>query len=244
LTLATDTRAAKGARLISQEHFTVDGTLIEAWASLKSFRRKGEKPEQRSPPDDRGNPSVDFHGEKRSNETHESTTDPESKLAKKAKLQTAKLSYSGHVLMENRNGLCVDIRLAPPSGHAERDEALEMIRRLRRRGYDPRTIGGDKGYDVGDFPTRLTTLGIKPHLAVNQHRPPGSPTRRHARGTGYTTSQRIRKRVEEIFGWMKTVGGFRKTRYRGREKTWSAAYLVASACNLLRVARLTAAEAT
>ena len=234
-------RAAKGARLISSEHFTVDGTLIEAWASLKSFRRKGEKPGSRRPPDDPGNPSVDFRGEKRSNETHESTTDPESRLATKGNQQTAKLSYSGHVLMENRNGLCVDIRIAAPSGYAERDEALEMIRRLRRRGYDPKTVGADKAYDVGDFPTRLTDLRIKPHLAVNQHRRPGSPTRRHARGEGYSVSQRIRKRVEEIFGWMKTVGGLRKTRYRGRDKTWTAAYFVASAYNLLRVAKLTTA---
>jgi transposase len=237
-------RAAKAAQLISAEHFTVDGTLIEAWASLKSFRRKGEKPEQRRPPDDPGNPSVDFRGEKRSNETHESTTDPESRLATKGRQQTAKLSYSGHVLMENRNGLCVDIRVAPPSGHAERDEALEMIRRLRRRGYAPHTLGADKAYDVGDFPHRLRELGIKPHLAVNQHRPPGSPARRHAHGAGYHVSQRIRKRVEEIFGWMKTIGGLRKTRYRGRAKTWTAAYLVASAYNLLRAARLTRAAST
>jgi transposase len=236
-------RAARAARLLSAEHFTVDGTLIEAWASLKSFRRKGDKPEDRRPPDDRGNPSVDFRGEKRSNATHESTTDPESKLATKGNQQTAKLSYSGHVLMENHNGLCVDIRVAPPSGYAERDEALEMIRRLRRRGFDPKTVGADKAYDVGDFPHRLTDLRIKPHLAVNKHRPPGSPARRHARGLGYQLSQRLRKRVEEIFGWMKTVGGMRKTRYRGRAKTWSAAYLVASAYNLLRVSRLTTAAA-
>jgi transposase len=237
-------RAAKAARLMSQEHFTVDGTLIEAWASLKSFRRKDEPPKDRRPPDDPGNPSVDFRGEKRSNKTHESTTDPESKLATKGNGQTAKLSYSGHILMENRNGLCVDVRIAPPSGYAERDEALEMIRRLRRRGFEPQTVGADKAYDVGDFPTRLTDLGIKPHIAVNQHRPPGSPVRRVARGRGYEVSQRVRKRVEEIFGWMKVIGGFRKTRYRGRAKTWSAAYLVAAAYNLLRIDRLfTLAEA-
>lgn len=115
-----------------------------------------------------------------------------------------------------------------------------MVRRLRRRGFDPKTVGADKAYDVGDFPHRLTDLRIKPHLAVNQHRPPGSPARRHARGLGYQVSQRLRKRVEEIFGWMKTVGGLRKTRYRGRARTWSAAYLVAAAYNLLRVSRLTA----
>jgi transposase len=235
-------RTAKAARLMSQEHFTVDGTLIEAWASLKSFRPKDEKPKDRRPPDDPGNPSVDFRGEKRSNQTHESTTDPEAKLATKGNQQTAKLSYSGHVLMENRNGLCVDIRVAPPSGYAERDEALEMIRRLRRRGFEPSTLGADKAYDVGDFPHALNALGIKPHIAVNKHRPPGSPVRRVARGRAYEISQRIRKRVEEIFGWMKTIGGLRKTRYRGRAKTWTSAYLVAAAYNLLRINRLLSFE--
>jgi hypothetical protein len=145
-------RAAKGARLMSQEHFTVDGTLIEAWASLKSFRPKDEQPKDRGPPDDPGNPSVHFRGEKRSNKTHESTTDPEAKLATKGNGQTAKLSYAGHVLMENRNGLCVDVRIASPGGYAERDEAPEMIGRLRRRGFDPQAMGADKAYDVGDFP--------------------------------------------------------------------------------------------
>lgn len=238
-------RAAKAAKLMSQEHFTVDGTLIEAWASLKSFRPKDEKPGDRRPPDDPGNPSVDFRGEKRSNKTHESTTDPESRLATKGNGQTAKLSYSGHVLMENRNGLCVDIRVAAPSGFAERDEALEMVRRLRRRGYDPATLGADRAYDAGEFPNRLVDLEIKPHIAVAEHRPPGSPVRRYARGNGYRVSQRVRKRVEEIFGWMKSIGGLRKSRYRGRAKTWTMAYLVAAAYNLLRIGRLlTAKEAT
>jgi hypothetical protein len=144
----------------------------------------------------RGNPSVNFRGDKRSNATHESTADPEARLATKGNGQTSKMSYSGHVLMENRNGLCVDIRVVPPSGYAERDEALEMIRRLRRRGFAPQTVGADRAYDVGDFPHKVRDLGIKPHLAVNVHRPPGSPARRVARGVGYETSQRIRKRVE------------------------------------------------
>src|SRR6266404_1216944 len=141
-------RQAKKAALISAEHFTVDGTLIEAWASLKTFRKKGEKPEDRSPPDDRGNPTVNFHGEKRSNQTHESTTDPESQLARKGKGKEAKLSYSGHVLMENRNGLCVDFRVAPATGYAERDEALEMVRRLRRTRLKGRTKTWNAGYYV------------------------------------------------------------------------------------------------
>lgn len=231
-------RQAKKAGLISAEHFTVDGTLIDAWASLKSFRPKGERPENRRPPDDPGNPTVNFHGEKRSNKTHESTTDPESKLARKGDGKEAKLSYSGHVLMENRNGLCVDFRLAEASGHAERDEALEMLRRLRRRGYDPKTVGGDKGFSQGDFPQRLLDLRIKPHLAVGQNAAARSPARRFVRSAGYRISQTIRKRVEEIFGWSKTVGGFRKTRFKGRMKTWTSGYFVVAAYNLTRMIKL------
>ena len=231
-------RQAKKAALISAEHFTVDGTLIEAWASLKTFRKKGEKPEDRPPPDDRGNPTVNFHGEKRSNETHESTTDPESRLARKGDGKEAKLSYSGHVLMENRNGLCVDFRVAPATGYAERDEALEMLKRLRRRGYTPRTLAGDKGYCVGDFPQRLLDLKIRPHLAIPENAPARSPARRFQGSAGYRVSQVIRKRVEEIFGWGKTVGGLRRTRLKGRMKTWSNGFYVMAAYNLTRMARL------
>ena len=231
-------RQAKTSGLVSAEHFTVDGTLIEAWASLKSFRKKGEKPEDRPPPDDRGNPSVNFHGEKRSNETHESTTDPEAMLARKGKGKESKLSYSGHVLMENRNGLCVDVRVAPATGYAERDEALEMLRRLRRRGYDPKTLGGDKGYCRGDFPQRVLDLGIKPHLAVPDNAPAHSPARRFVRSTGYKISQVVRKRVEEIFGWGKSVAGLRRTKVKGRLKTWDGSYLIMAAYNLTRMIRL------
>ena len=231
-------RQAKTAGLVSSEHFTVDGTLIEAWASLKTFRKKGEKPEDRRPPDDRGNPTVDFHGEKRSNETHESTTDPEAKLARKGKGKESKLSYSGHVLMENRNGLCVDVRVAAATGYAERDEALEMLRRLRRRGYDPKTLAGDKGYCLGDFPQRVLDLGIKPHLAVPNSAPAKSPARRFVRSAGYRISQVVRKRVEEIFGWGKSVGGLRRTKLKGRRKTWDGSYLIMAAYNLTRITRL------
>jgi hypothetical protein len=231
-------RQAKKAALISAEHFTVDGTLIEAWASLKTFRKKGEKPEDRSPPDDRGNPTVNFHREKRSNETHESTTDPESRLARKGSGKEAKLSYSGHVLMENRNGLCIDYRVAPATGHAERDEALEMIGRLRRRGFRPRTVAGDKGYCVGDFPQRLVNLRIRPHLAIPENAPSRSPARRFRRSAGYKISQVIRKRVEEIFGWAKTTGGLRRTRLKGRMKTWDNGFYVMAAYNLTRMIRL------
>lgn len=231
-------RQAKKSGLVSAEHFTVDGTLIEAWASLKSFRKKGEKPEDRPPPDDRGNPSVNFHGEKRSNETHESTTDPEARLARKGKGKEAKLSYSGHVLMENRNGLCIDVRVAAATGYAERDEALEMLRRLRRRGYDPKTLAGDKGYCVGDFPQRVLDLGIKPHLAVPDNAPAHSPARRFVRSAGYRVSQVVRKRVEEIFGWGKSVAGLRRTKLKGRQKTWDGNYLIMAAYNLTRMTRL------
>jgi transposase len=231
-------RQAKKAQLISAEHFTVDGTLIEAWASLKSFRKKGEKREDRRPPDDPSNPTVNFHGEKRRNDTHESTTDPESKLARKGKGKEAKLSYSGHVLMENRNGLCVDLRIAEANGYAERDEALEMVRRLRRRGYNPKSVAGDKGYCIGDFPQRLVDLKIRPHLAIPDNAPADSPVHRLRRSAGYRISQVIRKRVEEIFGWAKTVGGFRKTRYKGRQRTWTSGYFVAAAYNLTRMVRL------
>src|SRR6266404_5638897 len=206
-------RQAKEVGLVSAEHFTVDGTLIEAWASLKSFRKKGDKPEDRPPPDDRGNPTVNFHGEKRSDETHESTTDPESQLARKGKGKEAKLSYSGHVLMENRNGLCVDVRVAPATGYAERDEALEMLRRLRRRGYDPKTLAGDKGYCLGDFPQRVLDLGIKPHLAVPDNAPARSPARRFVRSRGYKVSQVIRR-------------------------TWDGSSLIMAAYNLTRMTRL------
>ena len=230
-------RQAKKAGLMSAEHFTVDGTLIEAWASLKSFRKKGEKPEDRPPPDDRGNPTVNFHGEKRSNETHESTTDPEAKLARKGGKES-KLSYSGNVLMENRNGLCVDVRVAPATGYAERDEALEMLRRLRRRGYAPKTLAGDKGYCLGDFPQKVLDLGIRPHLAVPDNAPASSPARRFVRSKGYKVSQVIRKRVEEIFGWGKSVAGLRRTKLKGRRRTWDGSYLIMAAYNLTRMIRL------
>ncbi len=230
-------RQAKSAQLMSAEHFTVDGTLIEAWASLKSFRKKGE-PQDKRPPDDPGNPSVDFHGEKRSNDTHQSTTDPDARLARKGKGKEAKLSYSAHVLMENRNGLCVDFRLASATGHAERDEALEMLRRVRRRGFKPRTVAGDKGYCLGDFPQRVVDLGIRPHLAIPDNAPARSPARRFCRSAGYKISQVIRKRIEEIYGWAKTVGGYRKTRVKGRARVWTEGYWVMAAYNLTRIARL------
>ena len=230
-------QVAKQRGLISAEHFTVDGTLIEAWASLKSFKKKGSKDEP--PPDDPGNPTVNFHGEKRSNDTHESTTDPEARLYRKGDAQPARLYYSAHVLMENRNGLCVDIRVAEASGWAERREAIAMVDEQQRRGTPISTLGADKAYDTADFVADLRARGVTPHVAqqITKHR--GSKIdRRTTRHPGYATSQRIRKRVEEIFGWGKTVGGLRKTRYRGRTKNSMWGHINAAAYNLVRLIRL------
>lgn len=230
-------RQAKEAHLISAEHFTVDGTLIEAWASVKSFKKKGKK--DTKPPDDPGNPTVNFHGEKRSNDTHESTTDPESKLARKGSSQAAKLSYAAHVLMENRHGLCTDITLTQASGTAEWDGALQMLERQPQRGIHPRTLGADAGYDVRRFVEAVRAKGITPHVASTRDvRRRSRVDKRTTRHAGYRLSQKARKRVEEIFGWMKTVGGFRKTRYRGAARTGLWAYLTAAAYNLVRLSKL------
>jgi transposase len=225
--------------LMSEEHFTVDGTLIEAWASLKSLRSKGEDSNDRPTDGDSGNPTVDFHGEKRSNATHQSTTDPESRLMRKGRGKEAKLSYGAHALMENRNGLLVDLHVTPATGMSEREAAEAMLKRQARKRRRPKTLGGDKGYDTHDFVAMLRSRKITPHVAANTQRRGGSAidgrTTRHA---AYRISQRIRKRVDEIFGWMKTVGGFRKTRYKGRERTQLSAGWVGAAYNLLRMARL------
>ena len=232
-------RQARGAGLMSDDHFTVDGTLIEAWASLKSFRPKGE--DQPPGPDqgDPGNRWVDFHGEKRSNDTHESTTDPDSRLMRKGPGKEAKLSYGAHALMENRNGLLVDLEVNQATGSSEREAAENMLKRQRRKGFRVKSLGADKGYDTRGFVRFLRRRKILPHVAANTERKGGSAidgrTTRHA---SYSISQRIRKRVEEIFGWMKTVGGFRKTRSRGTERTQLAAWWVGAAYNLLRMAKL------
>jgi len=229
---------ARRAGLLSDEHFTVDGTLLEAWASLKSVKPKTGSPP--APPDDPGNPTVDFHGERRTNATHQSTTDPEARLARKGVGKEAQLCFSGHVLMENRQGLCVDLQIAPARGTAERDMALAMLRRQARRGLRPRTLGADKGDHGRDFVERLRSRRIRPHLAqVTGRHTPGLDGRTTRHG-GYARSQRIRKRVEEIFGWLKTIGGLRKTRFRGVTRTQHAAYLVGAAYNLLRITRLLA----
>jgi transposase len=230
---------ARGEQLMSNDHFTVDGTLIEAWSSLKSFKKRDD--DDTTPPDDPGNPSVDFHGEKRSNETHASTTDPDAKLMRKGNGKEAKLSYSAHALMENRNGLIVDLQMDIADGRAERRNALEMVDE-NLPGDRRITLGADKAYDTRDFVADCRARNVTPHVAQNitEHR--GSMIdARTTSPAGYAISQRIRKRVEEIFGWMKTVGGFRKTRYIGLGANQIAAYMIASAYNLLRVATLMAA---
>jgi IS5 family transposase len=184
---------------------------------------------------------VNFHGEKRSNDTHQSTTDPESKLYRKGRRQEAKLSYCGNVLMENRNGLIVDLRVEQASGYAERDGALAMLDESLPNQVGV-TLGADAGYDIADFVAACRDRGITPHIAqTGDTRRRSAVDGRTTRHAGYAVSQRIRKRVEEIFGWAKTVGCFRKTRFRGRARTQLAAHLVAAAYNLLRISKLLAA---
>ena len=224
--------------LLSDEHFTIDGTLIEAAASLKSLRpREGEPP---APPDDPGNPTVNFHGERRSNATHQSTTDPEARLMKKGKGKEAKLVFLGHALMENRHGLLVDFQVTTATGTAERDAVPTLLDAARERGFHPTTLGSDKNYDTQACVAAQRARGVTPHVAQNTTNRRSAIDGRTTRRPGYAVSQRLRKRVEEIFGWMKTVGGFRRTRYRGPERTGLAGYLVATAYNLARLSRLLA----
>jgi transposase len=229
---------AHGRGLLSDEHFTVDGTLIEAAASLKSFRRRDGDPPTSSD-DDPGNPSVDFHGEKRSNDTHRSTTDPEARLLRKGKGKEAKLVFLAHALMENRNGMLTDFQVTSATGTAERDAAPVLVDQAKARGFRPRTLGGDKNDDTRGCVAAMRQRKVTPHVARNTSGRRSAIDGRTTRHGGYAVSQRIRKRVEEIFGWMKTVGGFRRTRrYRGLDRTGLAGYLVATAYNLVRMAKL------
>src|SRR5208337_759425 len=198
--------------LTSNEHFTVDGTLLEAWASVKSFQRKdGKNPMS---PDDPGNPTVNFHGEKRSNRTHASKTDPEAKLARKGEGKEAKLSYSGNLLVENSNGLIVNAMVWEANGTAERDTALVMLEQIT--GTKRVTVGGDKGFDTADFISECRHMQVTPHVAQNDGRRGGSALdQRTTRHAGYRISQRKRKRIEECFGWLKTIALLRKVRHRG-----------------------------
>ena len=222
---------ARRRQLLSAEHFTVDGTLLEAWASIKSFRPRDGSGE---PPVGGGkNPTVDFHGEQRVNETHASTTDPEALLAKKGKGKEARLSFLGNVLMENQNGLVVDVTVTQATGTAERETALQQLG--RQPGLRRLTVAGDKGYDTEGFVEVCRGMNVTPHVAQKTHSAIDGRTTRH--GT-YAVSQRKRKRVEEIFGWMKTVGGARNLRYRGVRKNQLWAELTATAYNLVRLAKL------
>jgi transposase len=228
-------KQAREADLLSDEHFSVDGTLIEAWASQKSFQRKDGR--DAPPPDDPGNPTVDFHGEKRSNETHESTTDPDTRLARKSGGHEAKLAYTGNVLIENRNGLVVDTELLQSNGTAERDAAMLMAERIE--GTERVTLAADKGYDTKDFVKEMRHMHVTPHVAQNVRRSGGSAidgrTTRHA---GYKISQQKRKRIEEVFGWLKTVGALRKARHRGLFKVGWVFTFAAAAYNLVRMRNL------
>jgi len=228
---------AKARGLVSDEHFTVDGTLLKAWASLKSFKKVGDE-DPPPPPDDPGNPTVNFHGETRSNLTHASTTDPDAKLARKGRGKEAKLSYTGNVLMENRNGLAVDVLVNLATGTAERDAAFAMAAEIP--GDRRVTIGGDKNYDTAALIDDWRHLNVTPHVAQNDKRRCSAIDKRTTRHPGYQISQQKRKRVEEIFGWLKTVGGLRKLRHRGLERVaWMFTFAVA-AYNLVRLRNLAA----
>jgi IS5 family transposase len=227
---------ARALDLMSDEHFTVDGTLLEACAGLKSFKNKDGGEE--GPVDDPGNPTVDFHGEKRSNATHQSTTDPEALLARKGAGKEAKLSYTGNVLMDNRNGLVVDVETMQADGTAERDAAVVMIESIP--GDDRVTIGADKGYDTKGFVADARALNATPHVAQKKHSAVDGRTTRHE---GYRISQQKRKRVEEIFGWMKTTGGLRKLRHRGLELVGWIFTFTAAVYNLLRIRNLSTSVA-
>lgn len=223
---------ARAKPYLADEHFTVDGTLLEAWASHKSFRRKDS---------DEGsggkNRDVDFHGEKRSNETHQSTTDPDARLYKKSAGSEAKLAYLGHAVMENRHGFLVKTRLTLATGTAERDAALAMTKQIR--GNKRLTLGGDKGFDTRDFIRQLRKIGVTPHVAQNTERPGGSAIdQRTTRHVGYAISQQKRKRIEQSFGWMKIIGMLKKVKLRGLEKVSWMFTFVGAAYNLYRLGRL------
>ena len=228
---------AETARLLSHEHFTVDGTLLEAWASHKSFQRRDQPTD---PPTGGGNVAVDFRGERRTNATHQSTTDPDARLYRKSDGRPAQLAYAGHVLLENRSGLIVDARVTPADGYGERDAALVMAQAVPGGRI---TLGMDKGYDSPDFVAALRSMEVTPHVAQNTTKRRSAIDARTTRHPGYPISQRQRKRVEQVFGWMKTVGGLRKLRHRGGPLvTWIFTF-TAAAYNIVRLRRLLPATA-
>ena len=223
---------ARAAGLLSDEHFTVDGTMLEAWASLKSFQKKDEPP---APPDDPGNPTVNFHGETRKNDTHQSTTDPEALLYRKSQGREAKLAYLGHVVLDNRFGLVANVCATAATGTAEREAALLLLETLGLDG----TVGGDKNFDVASFVAGARALGFTPHVAQKaRYSAIDGRTTWHV---GYAISQRKRKLIEQVFGWMKTVGGLRKLRHRGGELVDWMITFTAAAYNLVRMRNLATA---
>ncbi len=229
---------AETERLLSDEHFTVDGTLLEAWASHKSFRPRQDEP---PPADGGGNPTVDFRGRRRTNETHQSRTDPDARLYKKAPGREARLGYLGHVLMEHRSGLIVKATVTPADGHGERDAALVMIEDLP--GRHRLTVAADKGYDTRDFVAGLRAMTVTPHIAQHTTGRRSAIDDRTTRHVGYAVSQRKRKLVEQGFDWMKTIGGLKKLRHRGGTLvTWIFTF-TAAAYNIVRLRRLLPATA-
>ena len=222
---------AKNRGWVSDQHFSVDATLIEAWASLKSFKPKQDR---RDGGGGDGNGWADFKGEKRRNDTHESTTDPEAKLVRKGDGREAKLAFAGHAAMENRHGLCVLFEVKPAVG-SDAEVAVRQIAELQQRGITPHTVGGDRGYCSRNFIEGLRARGVVPHPApMKDRRLLGVKVRSKA----HQISQKCRRKIEEIFGWAKTTGCFRKSRYLGVERTHAAAQYVVAACNLVRMARL------
>src|SRR5687767_15165481 len=213
---------------MSREHFSVDGRLLEAWASMKSFRDEDDN-------DGDHNGWGDFRGEQRTNDTHESKTDPEAKLMRKGRGREAKLCFAGHALMDNRNGLLVDLRVSEANGFSERETALEM---LGEHASGRVTVGADRGYDTADFVACCRQQGVTPHVAKNESRRSSAIDGRTTRHVGYGISQTIRMRIEQVFGWVKSIGGLRRSRFRGKRRTQLAAYIVGAAYNLLRLNKL------
>ena len=255
--------AADARGLMSDEHFTVDGTLLEAWAGIKSFRPKDERPA--APPDDPGNPTINFRGTHRSNETHASTTDPAARLARKGKGREAKLSYAAHLVMENRNGLIVQAQATPATGTAEVQTAEALVEQLivdaatatgaldqalaeelveHLAASKRRTVGADKGYDTPEFVEGMRTLNVTPHVAQNESRRRSAIDGRTTRHPGYAISQRARKRIEESIGWFKTIGLLRKVRHRGTDRVDWMLVFTSAAYNLVRIRKLIAEAAT
>lgn len=230
---------ARRMKLLSSEHFTVDGTLIEAWAGQKSFQPKDDDVLKPPPPPDAdsNNPTIDFRKQKRSNQTHQSTTDPFARLYKKSRGSEAKLGYLGHVMTENRNGLVVNTRVTQATGTAEREAAIEMARQIPG-GTKRVTVAGDRAFDTHDFVERLRELNVTPHVAQNDTNRRSAIDQRTVRHPGYGASQKKRKRVEEVFGWLKTVAGFRKTKFKGIERIGAMFTFAAAAYNLVRMRNL------